>query len=58
MPVGEWFPIRIRLRCFEDAGADMTRIDTPFLFTTEGELALAFSDIKLASLAEGEAPCP
>ncbi len=58
MPAGEWFPIRIRLSCFEDAGADMTRIDTPFLIATEGELALSFSDVKLASLAEGDAPCP
>ena len=50
--------MRLRLRCFEDAGADMTRIDTPFLIATGGELALAFSDVKLVSAAEGEAPCP
>ncbi len=58
MPAGQWLPVRIRLRCFEDAGADMTKIDTPFLIATEGELALAFSDVKLTSLAGGDAPCP
>ena len=58
LPVGEWQTVRIRLRCFADAGADMTKIDTPFLIATAGELALAFSDVKLASSAEGAAPCP
>lgn len=58
MPLEQWITIRIRLRCFEDAGADMTRIDTPFQIATEGELALAFSDVKLVSLADGSAPCP
>ncbi len=58
MPAGEWFPVRIRLRCFADAGTDMTQVNTPFLIATEGELALAFSDVKLVSLAAGDAPCP
>ncbi len=57
-PTGEWLPVRIRLRCFEAAGADMTKINTPFLIHTDGELALAFSDVRLVSLADGDAPCP
>ncbi|MCP3963026.1 MAG: hypothetical protein GY719_34745 [bacterium] len=35
-----------------------TKIDTPFLIATEGELVLAFSDLELVSAAEGAAPCP
>ena len=58
LSAGEWATLRVRLRCFEAAGADMTRIDTPFLIATDGEMSLAFSDVKLASAAEGEAPCP
>ena len=58
LPAGEWHTVRVRLRCFADAGADMTKINTPFLITTEGELALAFSDVKLVSAAAGAAPCP
>ncbi len=58
LPVGEWTSLRVGLRCFEEAGADMTRIDTPFLLATTGELALSFSEVKLVSAAEGEAACP
>ncbi|MEM7354093.1 MAG: exo 1,3/1,4-beta-D-glucan glucohydrolase [Acidobacteriota bacterium] len=58
MPAAEWQTVRVRLRCFADAGADMTKIDTPFLIATDGELELAFSDVKLVSAAAGEAPCP
>ena len=54
---GEWTTIRLRLRCFDDAGADMTAIDMPFLLETEGAARLRFSDVKLVSLADGEAPC-
>lgn len=58
LPAGEWHTVRVRLRCFADAGADMSKIDTPFLIATEGQLGLAFSDIRLVSAAAGEAPCP
>jgi beta-glucosidase len=58
LPAGEWSTLRFRLRCFADAGADMTRIDTPFLIATDGSLALRFADVKLVSAAAGEASCP
>ncbi len=58
LPKGEWHTVRVRLRCFADAGADMTKINTPFLIATEGEMALAFADVKLVSAAAGAAPCP
>ncbi len=58
LPIGEWGPARVRLRCFADAGTDMKAVDTPFSITTGGELALAFSDVRLVSMADGEAICP
>jgi beta-glucosidase len=58
LPPGSWRTIRVRLRCFEEAGADMSRIDTPFAIATDGALALGLSDVKLVSAADGEAICP
>ena len=57
-PPGEWGTIAVRLRCFEDAGADMKRIAVPFALATDGTLALRFSNVKLVSAAESEAECP
>jgi len=56
LPPGEWHPVHLRLRCFEEAGADMARIDTPFLIATEGELALRIADVKLVSSTEARCP--
>ena len=58
LPAGEWQTLRFRLRCFAEAGADMTRIDTPFLLATDGTLALRFADVKLVSAGAGPADCP
>jgi beta-glucosidase len=58
LPPGEWTTLRFRLRCFADAGADMTRIDTPFLLATSGNLSLRLADVELVSAAAGEAACP
>ncbi len=60
LPVGEWQTLRVGLGCFEEAGADMTRIDTPFLLTTAGELGLRISRIEIEPAAAGpeEPACP
>jgi beta-glucosidase len=58
LPLGEWGSVAVRLRCFEDAGADMKKIYIPFGLSTEGSLALRFADVKLVSAAESEATCP
>ncbi len=57
-PVGEWSDVRIRLRCFADAGTDMTRVTSPFRISTAGTLGLGFADVRLVSAAEGQADCP
>lgn len=53
-----WGTVRIRLRCFETAGTDMTKVNTPFLLATDGKLALRFSDVRMVTEADGPAPCP
>ncbi len=55
--VGEWRTMRLRLRHFADAGADLSHVTTPFLLATEGSLALRFADVRLEPAADADAPC-
>jgi beta-glucosidase len=57
-PSGEWRHLKIRLTCFEKAGADMQRVTAPFLVATEGELAVAVARIRLESGTDGVLSCP
>lgn len=54
----EWSTVAVRLRCFEDVGADMTRVGIPFALATDGTAALRISDVRLVSAGEGGAVCP
>ena len=58
MPIGEWGNVTLRLRRFEDAGADMTEISMPFGLVTGGALELAFSNVQLVCEPESEVICP
>lgn len=58
LTAGVWQPLLVPLRCFADAGADMSRIDTPFSIWTDGQLAIRFSDVRLATVAEEGIVCP
>ena len=57
LPAGEWGSLVVRLRCFAEAGADMTRIDTPIHISTAGTLELGVGGAELVP-ATGELPCP
>jgi beta-glucosidase len=50
--------VKVRLRCFEAAGADMGSITGAFVMATSGSLALRLSDVRLESASEDEATCP
>ena len=56
LPVNTESTIRVRLRCFADRGADTTNIDVPFQISTEGDLALSVSDVRLVPVADQECP--
>jgi beta-glucosidase len=56
---GEWSELRIRLRCFAEAGAEMTAIDIPMRLSASSGDSIAFNDVRLVPATEGEtAPCP
>ncbi len=47
LTVGQWSSLSIDLQCFADAGADLSKIDTPLALVTDGELTLSFSNISI-----------
>ena len=55
---GGWRVRKIKLSCFRNAGADMTRITSPFTLSTHGRLSLEFSELRLIANNEGDATCP
>jgi beta-glucosidase len=46
---GQWQTMAIPLGCFARAGVDMQRVSLPFTLATAGRLALAISDVRIAS---------
>ncbi|MGA7615708.1 MAG: exo 1,3/1,4-beta-D-glucan glucohydrolase [Thermoanaerobaculia bacterium] len=58
LPPREWKTVRIRLRCLEEAGAEMTRINRPLQISTDGTLGLRLSNVRLVPASEGKVLCP
>ena len=56
-PSGEWRTLKVKLACFRELGADMTRITTPFALRTAGALKLSLADVALVANT-GDAVCP
>jgi beta-glucosidase len=48
---------RIPLRCFTEAGADITRIGTPLAITTNGTLGVTLARVRLEPISSADA-CP
>ncbi len=55
VPPERWIPLSVDLKCFADAGADFSRIDTPFLLLTKGKLIVATGDIRVVPGVGSEA---
>ena len=53
----EWRTSKIKLSCFQSAGADMSKVSSPFSLATDGALSLTISDLRLVP-NEGDAVCP
>ena len=50
---GEWFTLPIPLKCFTNAGADLSKIDTPFHIESHGRAQLSISHVRLIKLPAG-----
>ncbi len=57
MPKGKWQTLRLRLSCFEDAGAEMHDV-YGISIASRTQLQLAISDMRLVSASDGAAACP
>ncbi len=57
LPSGEWSTVRLRLSCLEAAGIDMQRVATPWGLESSEPVALAFSDVRLVTEADGPVLC-
>ena len=53
----EWRSVKIKLSCFQAAGAKMNHVTAPFVISTKGALSLSVTEVRLAS-NEGDAICP
>lgn len=48
-PVGEWVDLSVALKCFAAAGADMTKIDTPWRIATKGTFKFTMNAVRLTA---------
>jgi beta-glucosidase len=56
-PPAEWRSVKIKLSCFQAAGAKMDHVTAPFVVGADGALTLSVTEVRLAS-NEGDAVCP
>jgi beta-glucosidase len=54
---GEWRSVKVKLSCFRDAGADVSKVTEPFVLNTAGRLRLSLTTVQLSSDPAG-AICP
>jgi beta-glucosidase len=53
----EWRSVKIKLSCFQAAGAKVDHVTAPFVVNTSGPFSLSLTEVRLAS-NEGDAICP
>ena len=54
VPEGEWVTRGISLKCFKAVGANLERVTTPFLLTTDRSFALTIKDVRIVPNAPVE----
>jgi beta-glucosidase len=58
LPQGQWLSVGIPLKCFRDAGANMSRLDRPFEWSSHSGEQIAITDVSLGTVAERTLACP
>ncbi|WP_252181079.1 exo 1,3/1,4-beta-D-glucan glucohydrolase [Azospirillum sp. B4] len=56
-PVGQWQTLKVKLSCFKLAGADLSKVTTPFALGTGSTLKVSLATVRLAADPAG-AICP
>jgi beta-glucosidase len=57
VPASKWQTVGVSLKCFTKAGADVTKVNEALVLETEGKLDLAFSQVKLGTVADKTLSC-
>lgn len=47
LPNAQWVRVGISLSCFQEAGANLNKIDSPLVLVTKGNFGLTFADVRL-----------
>ena len=55
--IGTWKTVRVPLKCFREAGLDVTKVSSVFALTASGPFGLSVSDLRLATDPGGQV-CP
>lgn len=55
--IKEWATLPIPLNCFSKHGADLSKINTPFMIQVSGKVNMRIANIQLLRLAEGDKGC-
>jgi beta-glucosidase len=58
LPHGQWLSVGIPLKCFRDAGANMSRLDRPCDWSSHSGEQIAITDVSLGTVAERTLACP
>jgi beta-glucosidase len=58
LPHGQWLRLGIPLKCFRDAGANMSKLDRPFEWSSHAGEQIAITDVSLGTVADRTLPCP
>lgn len=57
LPKDQWTTLPIPLNCFLKEGFDISKVNGPFVISTDGKLGLSISEVRLLRLPEGEKGC-
>ena len=57
VPANKWQVVGVPLKCFAKAGADVSKVNEALVLETEGKLDLAFSQVKLGTVADKTVTC-
>jgi len=58
LPHGQWLRVGVPLKCFRDAGADMSKLDRPFEWSSSPGERIAIADVSLGTVADRTLACP
>ncbi len=58
LPKAQWLKVGIPLKCFRDAGANMSKVDRPFQWSSHAGTQIAITDVSLSTVADRTLTCP